>query len=49
MHETMVKLKIMDEYLLLDCVSECCGAPANSDQMICSQCHEHCDVYYEEN
>ena len=33
---------------LLDCLSECCGAFANSDQMICSDCQEHCDIYYED-
>lgn len=34
--------------LILDCYSDCCSAPSNSDHMICSDCKEHCDIYYEE-
>jgi len=37
-----------DPRQLLDCVSDCCGAKANSDYMICSECKEHCDIYYED-
>tara|TARA_R100001086_G_scaffold199785_1_gene115961 strand:- start:592 stop:735 length:144 start_codon:yes stop_codon:yes gene_type:complete len=33
----------------LDCISECCGAPANSDWMICSDCKEHCGIIYEKD
>ena len=33
--------------LELDALSECCGAPTNSDIMICSECKEHCGIYYE--
>lgn len=39
----------MDKYReYLNCVSDCCNAPSNSDYMICSDCGEHCDIYYEE-
>jgi len=39
----------MDKYReLLDCVSDCCSAPTNSDVPICTECGEHCDIYYEE-
>lgn len=36
---------------LLNCYSTCCGALTDSDQMICSDCREHCEIYYnnEEN
>ena len=40
----------MDKYReLLDCVSDCCNAPTNSDVPICTHCGEHCDIYFEEN
>ena len=29
-----------------DGLSECCGAPAYLG--LCSECREHCDVYYED-
>tara|TARA_R100001015_G_C4618522_1_gene175013 strand:+ start:760 stop:939 length:180 start_codon:yes stop_codon:yes gene_type:complete len=39
--------KQQSHQLELDAISECCGAPTNSDIMICSACGEHCGIYYE--
>ncbi len=40
----------MGDYgVLLDCVSECCNAPTNSDTPICSDCKEWCSFYYEKD
>ena len=34
---------------IMDCLSECCGASCNSDIPMCSECGEHCDIYYEDD
>jgi len=33
---------------LLNRYSTCCGALTNSDQKICSDCKEHCEIYYDD-
>lgn len=38
-----------DHMTINDCLSECCGAVTNSDIMICSDCGEHCEIYYEDD
>lgn len=37
--------KILKHTPINDCTSDCCGAPANSDILICSECQEHCEEH----
>jgi len=30
------------------CRSECCGARSDEDYKICSECLDHCNVWYDE-
>ena len=39
--------KIHQHTPINDCLSECCGAISNSDIMVCSECGEHCEIYFE--
>tara|TARA_R110002020_G_scaffold325866_1_gene541599 strand:+ start:50 stop:244 length:195 start_codon:yes stop_codon:yes gene_type:complete len=41
--------KIHKHTPIMDCLSECCGASCNSDYMICMDCGEHCEIYYEDD
>ena len=44
-----VEDKISKHTPIMDCLSECCGASCNSDIPMCSECGEHCDIYYEDD
>ena len=37
------------QYMPVDGVSECCGAPSNTDLQICTDCGEHCTILKEED
>jgi len=41
--------KISKHAPIMDCLSDCCGSPCNSDYMICMDCGEHCEIYYEDD
>ena len=40
--------KISKHEPIMDCLSDCCDSPCNSDTMVCSNCKEHCNIYYED-
>jgi|TARA_B110000908_G_C10170110_1_gene410400 hypothetical protein len=40
---------MIQDFILNDGESDCCGAPVWENQDICQRCKEHCGVIYEED